>query len=258
MAEPASDRGHRYAVYFAPAPGTALWTMGSALLGYDAASGAEVEAMVPEGWSATAWHALTDDPRRYGFHATLKAPFRPADGVREADLVDALAATAAAHAQFAMRLEVARLGSFVALVPAPAPPALGVLAIACVEAFERYRAPLSQAEITRRNPDRLTDRQRAYLDRYGYPYVREEFRFHMTLTGPLPAGATDPSEALRTILAPVAGSGPTPIDGLALYRQDTPSSRFHIIARARLGGTPTSLSRRPLLGSPKQRSPSSF
>lgn len=235
MADPATDRGHRYAVYFAPAPDSALWTTGSALLGYDAAIGADVPAVVPDGWSAAAWHALTGDPRRYGFHATLKAPFRPADGVHETDLVEALAATATVQPRFAMPLEVARLGSFVALVPAPAPPALGVLATACVEAFERYRAPLSDAEIARRDPSRLTDRQRAYLDRYGYPYVREEFRFHMTLTGSLAADSADPSQALRAILAPVVGQDPVPIDGLALFRQDTPSSRFRIIARARLG-----------------------
>jgi 2'-5' RNA ligase len=233
------DRGYRYAVYYAPAPDGALWQLGSGLLGYDSANGLDMPQIVPRGWSFDAWYALTGDPRRYGFHATLKAPFRPVEGVEEADLRATLAATAATRTPFEMTLMVARLGSFVALVPAPAPPALGDLVTACVEAFETYRAPLTAEEIARRNPARLTVRQRSYLDRYGYPYVREEFRFHMTLTGSLAEGAEDPSEPLREVLAPVVGR-PVAIDGLALYRQDTPSSRFRIIASARLEGTRTS------------------
>ena len=33
----------------------------------------------------------------------------------------------------------------------------------------------------------VTERQASNLDRWGYPYVFDDFRFHMTLTGPLTA-----------------------------------------------------------------------
>lgn len=135
-----------------------------------------------------------------------------------------------------MDLQVARLGSFVAIVPRQAPAALGALAFACVERFEDMRSPLNAGEIARRRPERLTERQRAYLDRFGYPYVAEDFRFHMTLTGALPAGASDPVDALRRLFAPVIDASPTLLDGISLCRQDTPDSRFKIVARVALQG----------------------
>jgi hypothetical protein len=80
-----------------------------------------------------------------------------------------------------------RLGTpsdFIALVPQTPSPAIDRLAADCVEAFDQFRAPLSAAERKRRFAAGLSKRQAKYLERYGYPYVMDEFRFHMTLTGP--------------------------------------------------------------------------
>lgn len=227
-------QGCRHAVYFAPRPDSDLWRIGSALLGYDAQSGDDVAPLTPAGWTQAHWHDLTHEPRRYGFHATLKAPFRLRDGVTEDALCAALHGLAARLPAFAQPLHVARLGHFVAVVPTGHAPRLGALADAAVDAFEPFRATLSPAEIARRQPERLTPRQRELLDQYGYPYVREEFRFHMTLTGRLDPDSADPVPALSGLLEPALSPGPVAIDQIALFRQDTPGSRFRIVERAQL------------------------
>lgn len=224
----------RYALYFVPAPDSELYRLGATLLGYDAFTGderpfpAELVAQVPD------WHDLTRDPRKYGFHATLKAPFTLAESETEASLLAACEAFARAPARPVpqIRLVARALGDFIALVPAEASPALEELARSCVEAFDRFRAPLTAQDRARRNPDALSPRQVAYLDRWGYPYVMDEFRFHMTLTGRLPAERRETIlSLLRTWTGAHTHEGATlSIDRLAVFRQDDAAARFRIIA----------------------------
>lgn len=227
----------RYAVYLAPPPASALWRFGSAVLGYDAQTGEEVAPPVLAGFDRESWHRLTGEPRRYGFHGTLKAPFRLAAGMREADLVTAIAAACAAERAFLLpALEVRALGAFIALM-APAPPqALDALAERMVLGLDALRAPLTDAERAKRRPERLTDRQRAYLDAYGYPYVREEFRFHMTLTGPL--AGDDLARAHAALAGAYVASGARaalPVAEVGLYVQAGPAARFRLARRFAFG-----------------------
>src|SRR6266436_2078374 len=74
----------RYAIYFVPAPDTALYRFGAGALGYDCFTGADMATLDTLPVDAGAWRELTREPRRYGFHATLKAPFRLAEGRTEA------------------------------------------------------------------------------------------------------------------------------------------------------------------------------
>lgn len=228
----------RYAVYLAPPADSALWRFGSAVIGYDAETGATPAPPDLAGFDAETWREVTGEPRRYGFHGTLKAPFRLAEGRSEADL-DALAgACAAGHHAFEMPpLEVRALGSFIALVPAVPAPKLEDLAASAVVELEPLRAPLSPAEIARRNPDRLSARQLEYLEAYGYPYVLDEFRFHMTLTGPLPE--PERGHALNALAEAFAASGaevPVPAGDLGLYVQEPGAARFRLVRRFALGG----------------------
>ena len=64
----------RYAIYYAPAPGSGLDRFGAALLGYDAFTGKDLPFPEDILQAAPDWRGLTGDPRKYGFHATLKAP----------------------------------------------------------------------------------------------------------------------------------------------------------------------------------------
>lgn len=228
----------RYAVYLAPPCDSVLWRFGSAVVGYDADSGLECAPPDLAGFVAEDWRTLTEEPRRYGFHGTLKAPFRLADGVDEADLIEALSAFAAGHHGFELPpLEVRQLGSFIALVPSAPVPSLLDMAACAVEDLDGLRAPLTEAEIARRRPERLSARQQAYLHRFGYPYVHEEFRFHMTLTGPLEEQAL--GHAANALADAFLASGahlPLMMDGVALFAQPAAGERFRIIHRAGFGG----------------------
>jgi putative phosphonate metabolism protein len=221
----------RYALYYAPPAASPLFRFGAGILGTDAETGVDAPFLSGPPFDESDWPDLTAEPRRYGFHATLKAPFALADDAAEADLLLAARSFARARKAFVVpRLTVAALGDFVALVPADPAPALDELAADCVRAIDPLRAPLTDADRARRLSAPLTERQVGYLDRWGYPYVLEEFRFHMTLTGRLPA---ERRERVRTLLAERYATLPPglPVDGVCVFRQADRNSRFAILER---------------------------
>lgn len=112
-----------FAIYFAPSPENSLWPFGSSVLGYDAATGGDVEHWAPGDVDAVTWRQLTEEPRRSGFHATLKAPFRLAAGVTEADLVHGADKLATSLTPFEVVLAVASIDGFIALTPPSSPAA---------------------------------------------------------------------------------------------------------------------------------------
>jgi len=175
---PAPQAQGRFAVYWAPEASHPLWAAGCAWLGRDP-SAPPAPAALPRAHVAA--------PARYGFHATLQAPMRLAEGVSLADLRGAVTALAARQHAFAMpALEVAWLHDFLALrpvqAPAPAHP-LRQLADACVRQLDALRARPAAAELARRTRDGgLDDAQQALLARWGYPHVFDHWRFHMTLS----------------------------------------------------------------------------
>ena len=114
-------------------------------------------------------------------------------------------------------------------MPATAPTDLVHLAADCVREFEPFRAPLTEEDRARRNPSKLNPRQRDYLDRWGYPYVFEEFRFHMTLTGRLDAKRRPAVLSMLRDHFQNTGVNDFLIDRIALFRQDEPDRRFRVI-----------------------------
>ena len=222
----------RYAIYFAPAADTALHRIGSGWLGRDALSGTGLDQLPVPGMAPETLSWLTGDPRRYGFHATLKAPFRLApDQSEEALLATAETFTRSRSAFTAPPLVSSDLEGFRALVLEAPSPAMNALERDCVTAFEPFRAPLTEPERARRRPERLTDRQRRLLDTVGYPYSLAEFRFHLTLTQRLTAeqaALIDPVLAVAT--EPVCGI-PWPVDAISVFRQDQDGAPFRQWAR---------------------------
>lgn len=228
--------GPRYAIYFVPAPDQALYRFGRAALGYDCYTGEEIAHPECDELSAAEWSALTREPRTYGFHATLKAPFRLPPGIEERKLVDALTAFAAVpRAMPVIEPCVRLLGPFVAIMPRAPCGALDDLAARCVVEFDRFRAPLTTAERERRLAGGLDAAQAANLERWGYPYVFEGFRFHMTLTGPLDPARRDSALALlQRAFARECGERALTINRVALLRQDDAQRRFRVLAHADL------------------------
>ncbi|WP_026379269.1 DUF1045 domain-containing protein [Afifella pfennigii] len=176
----------RAALYFTPAGDHPLAKAATSWLGREVTSGQSSAQAAPRNIGAEQMAEITAEPRRYGFHATLKPPFSLAAGCDLAALEAALAGFCDGREGLPLgRLEIARIGPFFALVPEAPPPGLNDFAGEIVRAFDGFRAPLTAAEIERRRPQSLSEPQRAHLMRWGYPYVFEEFRFHMTLTGPV-------------------------------------------------------------------------
>jgi putative phosphonate metabolism protein len=220
----------RYAIYFAADADSALSRFGAALLGYDAHTGRELPFPDEALRTAPDWRDLTSDPRKYGYHATLKAPMALAPRRTETELTAACATFAdRARPIPLIRPIVDSISGFIAVIPAEPVAELQQLAADCVRDFDEFRAPLSADDRARRKPERLSERQRDYLDRWGYPYVMEEFRFHMTLTGRLDAERRGPIlEMLRARFAALR-LDTLAIDRIALFKQDDGKTRFRII-----------------------------
>jgi len=219
----------RYAIYYVPAAADPLYRLGARALGYDGFTGNAVDFPTEITRRVSDWTEITIDPRKYGFHATLKAPFALVPGCTEAALLKAFAAFSA-PATPKIPLVVSAISSFIAVIPAAPSVELSALAQTCVEAFDAFRAPLSDHDRARRRPDRLTERQRRYLDRWGYPYVADEFRFHMTLTGSLPRDRHDQLVPMLRELFAAITAAPRTIDRIALCQQADAAARFRTIA----------------------------
>jgi Protein of unknown function (DUF1045) len=230
------DAGPRYAIYFLPARDSDLYRFGSSVLGYDCYTGDEVTCPQELAGDAEAWRRLTEDPRRYGFHATLKAPFHLWPACTETALIDAVQSFAASgHAIPPVAPIIETLSGFAAVLPRHPEASLDALAAHCTTAFDRFRAPISPQERARRLATPLSQDQIDHLDRWGYPYVFAHFRFHMTLTGRLAVETRAATVAsLRKCFERLCGYRPIPIDRLALLRQAAPQAAFRVLSHAQL------------------------
>jgi putative phosphonate metabolism protein len=225
----------RYAIYFTSARGDVLDRFGAELLGYDAWTGGDLPFPSDVTGAEPDWRELTEDPRKYGFHATLKAPIALAEGKTEAGLLAACAAFAETPRRIPVIAPVVdAISSFIAVIPKERSRELEQLAADCVIAFDDFRAPLTAEDRARRNPERLTERQCDYLDRWGYPYVMEEFRFHMTLTGRIQSPRRERVLSMLKHRFSAIDLERLAVDAISVFRQDDGQSRFRIVERCRL------------------------
>lgn len=219
----------RYAIYFTSPERHPLTQEASRWLGRDAFTGEEHEQEPVDGFPPDKLVALTADPRRYGFHATLKAPFELAAGRSEADLHEVFERFCAETAPVTIpEAVVGQLGPFFAIVPSAVHQPLQDFAARVVEYFEPLRAPLSEADIARRNPEKLTERRRANLMRWGYPGVMDDFRFHMTLTGPVEEADVPAMRAVLEQRFSAFHHKPLRLDGLAIFVEPQRGAPFTV------------------------------
>lgn len=216
----------RFAVYYAPSRDSAWWQAGSAWLARDAENGERCAPPQPEALMRPLIE-LTEAPRRYGWHGTLVAPFRLADGVTQTDVLHATRAWAARQSAFALPVEAATLGDFVALRPADPQGEASIRALAtnALQILDSLRARPTAADLARRLAAPLSERQRALLVEWGYPYVLDEFRFHMTLSSSL-ADAQERALLVAWWQARTPVLGPLAIDHAALFVEPAPGEPF--------------------------------
>jgi hypothetical protein len=233
---------YRYALYFAPAPGSAWDEAGSLWLGRSAAEDLALPQQAMAGVAPAQLATLTASPRRYGWHATLRAPFELAPGVAPERLLDAVRHLAQGLASFAMpALAVRRLDDFLALVPQdPRGPA--ALAIAEVErtlltGLHPLAAALGPDELERRRAAGLSAEEDALLRRWGYPFVLDRFRFHLSLTGSLRGVAAPVVQAIeaaaRRRFEPLP---PLAFDAVTVFAEPTRGADFVCLERVGLAG----------------------
>lgn len=231
----------RYAIYYAPPATGALWERAALWLGRDAATGVTFDGPVA-GMDRDRLLNFTAAPNRYGFHATLRAPMHLAEGVTGHDLAETVAAFARDNEPLGIGpMTIAMIDGFLAIVPQQQGRDLTAFAQDLVEAVEPLRAPLAEKEQARRASDpRLSARHRALIEAYGYPYLAEEFRFHMTLTDRLDPDAVDEiTAAARTWFAPVIEEA-SRLDGLSIFTEPEPGHVFR-----RTADFPLASARRP-------------
>ncbi|WNC92292.1 DUF1045 domain-containing protein [Paraburkholderia sp. FT54] len=216
----------RFAVYYAPSRESAWWQDGSAWLARDAESGARCEAPQPPELTRPLAE-LTEAPRRYGWHGTLVAPFRLASGVTQAHVLQATREWAQTQSAFALPVEAATLGDFVALRPADPEGEANIrnVAASALQTLDALRARPSAADLARRLTAPLSERQRALLIEWGYPYVFDEFRFHMTLSSSL-ADAQERATLVAWWQARTPALGPLRVDHAALFVEPAPGEPF--------------------------------
>lgn len=234
----------RYALYFSPPEDSAWSTAGNRWLGRDPVSDAVVPQCAIPGVSRLMLATLTADARRYGLHATLKAPFRLLAGFSEAHLLTMVQAFSAVQTPIVLQdIGVRPMGTFLALRPRGPLPVIGALAMRCVAYFDLLRDMPSAAETAKRRNAGLSLRQEALLQRWGYPYTEEEYCFHITLTDSL-AGVDDDTvfairKAADACFAAAQASTPLVIDALSIFKEDAPGAPLTMWRRFPFQGKPT-------------------
>lgn len=188
---------YRCAIYFSPHPDSPWGQAGSQWLGRCAATGQNLRMPIIEGVGAEVQAACTAEPRRYGWHATLKAPFVLLPGQDIVSVLSWLQLLAGEFRAFELSpLQVGMLGDFLALRPALASQPLQDVAAACVKRLQHLALPLSESELSRRRRASLTPEQDQLLQQWGYPWVLQHFRFHFSLTASLDGMTPAVREAL--------------------------------------------------------------
>ena len=217
----------RYAIYYIP--DQPLFQIGSDWLGWNSITGQETTLSADH-------RRITDRPRKYGFHATVKPPFSLASNSTQGDLQDAFQTfCATVSPATGGTLKISRLGRFLAMTQDVQSNEVTELAASTVSHFDKFRAPLSDNDIQKRRQRRLTPEQDALMLRWGYPYVMQEFKFHMTLTGPLQNDEIVSIEQLANTRFQEFIGQSLNIALLALLGEDRDSGRFHVIEKLSLG-----------------------
>lgn len=241
-AEQPAKSAPRYALFYAPEPGTPLAEFGRSWFGYDAETGTNIAHRQDYGLGLNETDMMTRTARHYGLHGTFRPPFRLRSGITETELIERTERFSQSLKTIEVGLPtIQRIGAFLALAPASPTPLLAHLHARCLFAIEHFRAPLSESERAKRLTSRLSPNQRLLMAQWGYPYVLDEFQFHITLTGPL-------SEHEQARVAPALSPAlkdiclvPLEIGSICLFVEPGDGRPFRLLRRFPLKGGKASL-----------------
>ena len=226
----------RFAIYFAPEISSVLHMLGSQWIGRDANSGKLIKQPEIPNITSEYFYKITKNPRLYGFHATLKAPFQLNIRFTLNDLQDHIQRFCASIQPFNMYLKIKQADQFLALVMDPREKKMVKLASNLVKQTDHFRAPIQQPMIDKRRLSVLTRSQDSNLLKWGYPYVFSDFRFHMTLTEKITLpSARQQLENAACLHFSSSLNDMVKVSSISLFCQKTSDSDFHQIQRFQLG-----------------------
>ena len=179
----------RVAIYFLPKKNSSLENFGKNLLGRDINKKKKISLTRRQKYFINRGFTYFDElkdyfeqPAKYGFHATLKAPFRLKRNVKTKNFYDVISHIAAQHSRFKIKgLKIVYSKKFTFITSRKPNKLLRNLENDLVKHLDTFRAELNKTEIKKRIPDSLTFKQNKYLKEWGYPFVFDQFKFHMTL-----------------------------------------------------------------------------
>ena len=197
----------RFGIYYTPAD-QEFADAGASWLGWDIRTALARNAPCPD-------HVAR--PAKYGFHGTLKPPFRLAANTSQNELEAAIEQLATKLPIVTLdALSLSQIGSFLAFTPEGDQKPLRDFAAKIVRDLDRFRAPPTDAERTKRLRPNMPEQEKRNLADWGYPYVMESFRFHMTLTGPLTKSVRDACRKAATAHFAQKVPKPLAIDSVTL------------------------------------------
>jgi len=232
----------RHAAYFAPALQSQAWGLGSQWLGRCAHQMTPLKQPQFENLSSEVFEKLTRAPRLYGWHATLKAPFELNSNAKLEELRSAFRQLANNTVNaFHLPLKLVEMGNFLALVPSQPSQELHKVAEQCVRDLHALALPLSETELQRRTGAGLTARQKELLHAWAYPFVMDQFQFHLTLSGSLQDVESHVKQNLKVAaqewFAPLLKEG-LEIDAVTWFSQDQKNGDFRWVERFELSTSP--------------------
>jgi len=227
----------RYAIYYTPPRKSLLESAGALWLGRTAHRYGQIPKEIPEGFFKQEYYQIIESPRWYGFHGTIRAPFELAENCTPEQFTKDVTRICADHVPFAFSgLAVSCFGGFLALTPTAGYLELVKLHSDLVRKLDGLRAPLASFDLKRHLDKKLSERQERLLRRFGYPFVLEEYRFHMTLTGTIDDRVRRAyKDKLEHILNPYLNQ-PVPVNEVTIYMQPDRKTPFVEYARVPLTG----------------------
>ena len=230
---------YRHAAYYAPPQDQLLAELGAQWLGRCALTRRAVDMPQLAEMSATAFRQHTAAASRYGWHATMKAPFTLKTGLAVDAIPEAFTNFVQSHAAITLPPLVLRnMGDYLALVPREPSDALQALAFDCVRALHPLAQPLTAQQLAQRRQTPLSPAQDAMLLEWGYPFVGAEFQWHMTLTGSLhalpPAEVQLLHEAAMQWFEPILNR-PITLDAISWFVEPNAGGDFYEMHRFPLG-----------------------
>ncbi|WP_420548146.1 DUF1045 domain-containing protein [Curvivirga sp.] len=227
----------RYAIYYAPEDQSELGKFGNHWLGRNPTTKSILSYPDIKNISPAQIKEITLSPSRYGFHGTLKPPFILEDGFNFSDFESKTLEYARQIKPFNIgTLKLARIGKFLALIPATKSEALYDLAAKLVENLDIFRKAASEDEINKRRVAGLSNRQDVLLLKWGYPYVFEEFRFHLTLTDKLDENRLNWLEPILSNYLEPLTTAPIKIENICIFGDPGNGGAFDLLKRIKLGG----------------------